>query len=213
MKTIQLLTCLAALGLSPCAFAQKWEFGGGAGGGFYTSQTVTSPAGNVNAKFDMGLAGSAWLGNNNYTLFGGELRYDFQMGDMHLSSGGTTASFGAQTHAIHYDFVLHTGPPSARVRGFVAAGAGIKIYRGTGAEQVFQPLENIALLTKTQEVKPLVSAGGGVKFRLTNNINFRIEVHDYLTPFPQNVIAPAQNAKVGGWLQDIVPMVGISFLF
>ena len=41
----------------------------------------------------------------------------------------------------------------------------------------------------------------------------RVEVHDFLTPFPKQVIAPNQGAKVGGWLQDFVPMVGISYLF
>ncbi|MGH9668119.1 MAG: outer membrane beta-barrel protein [Bryobacteraceae bacterium] len=211
MKTIQLL-CVAALVLAPSAFAQKWEFGGGVGGGFYTSETVTSPSGSAGAKFNMGVAGSAWLGNTNSRRLGGELRYDYQMGDMHLGSNGTTANFGAQTHAVHYDILLQPGSSEGRVRPFVAFGGGIKVYRGTGAEQVYQPLEDIALLTKVNQIEPLVSAGAGLKFRFTNRINFRLEVHDYLTPFPRNVIAPAQNAKVGGWLQDIVPMFGISFL-
>ncbi|MEO7142779.1 MAG: outer membrane beta-barrel protein [Bryobacteraceae bacterium] len=208
-----LLTCSMLLAMTPAAFGQKWEFGAGAGGGFYTSETVTSPAGNADAKFAMGLAGSAWLVNNSGRLLSGELRYDFQQGDMKLTSGGASASFGAQSHAIHYDFVLNAMPAGSRIRPFVAAGGGVKIYRGTGTEVEFQPLGNIALLTKTHELKPLVSVGGGVKFRISNAISLRVEVHDYLTPFPQQVIAPALNAKVGGWLQDIVPMIGLSFVF
>jgi hypothetical protein len=38
-------------------------------------------------------------------------------------------------------------------------------------------------------------------------------VHDFLTPFPKQVITPAANAKVGGWLQDFVPMAGLGFAF
>jgi hypothetical protein len=87
----------------------------------------------------------------------------------------------------------------------------VKIYSGTGTEQAFQPLSNIALLTKTKEVKPMVSVGAGVKVSLAKSVNLRLEVHDYLTPFPQNVIAPAQGSKVSGWLSDLVFMAGLSF--
>lgn len=211
MKTMQLFVC-ATLVLASSASAQKWEFGGGVGGGFYTSDTVTSPSGSAGAKFNMGVAGSAWLANTTSRRFSGELRYDYQMGDMHLGSNGATANFGAQTHAVHYDILWQPGSSEGRVHPFVAFGGGVKVYRGTGAEQVYQPLENIALLTKVNQLEPLVSVGTGLKFRVSNRINFRLEVHDYLTPFPRNVIAPAQNAKVGGWLQDIVPMFGVSFL-
>jgi len=38
-------------------------------------------------------------------------------------------------------------------------------------------------------------------------------VRDYITPFPNKVIAPAPGAKVGGWLQDFVPMFGVSWTF
>jgi hypothetical protein len=52
-----------------------------------------------------------------------------------------------------------------------------------------------------------------LKFRLTSHFILRLDVHDYLTPFPKQVIAPALGAKVGGWLQDFVPMAGVSFVF
>src|SRR5260370_35823480 len=95
-----LVVCAGAI--APAAVAQKWEFGGGVGGGFYTSQDVTSPGGSAAAKIQRNIAGSAWLGNNGHGRIGGELRYDYQRGDLQLSSGGTQATFGAQTHAIHY---------------------------------------------------------------------------------------------------------------
>ena len=76
---------------------------------------------------------------------------------------------------------------------------------------VYQPLSNIALLTQAQDLTPLVSAGGGVKMQLSSRVQLRIEVHDYLTPFPKQVITPNTGSKAGGWLQDFVPMVGISY--
>lgn len=207
----RLLLLSLILVLPPLATAQKWEFGGGAGMGFYTSQDVTSPAGNGSATIKAGVAASGWLANNTNRRWAGEIRYDFQMGDLQVKSGSTTAAFGSQSHAIHYDLQFHTSPPKSRTRPFVAFGGGFKHYRGTGTEVASQPLNKIALLTKTGDLKGLVSVGAGVKFN-TGRFGFRIEVHDYLTPFPTKVIAPAQGASIGGWLQDLVFSVGVSML-
>jgi len=43
------------------------------------------------------------------------------------------------------------------------------------------------------------------------HIHAQLNVHDYATPFPKNVITPNSGAKVGGWLMDFVPMIGISY--
>jgi hypothetical protein len=40
----------------------------------------------------------------------------------------------------------------------------------------------------------------------------RVEVHDFATPFPKKVITPNLGAKVSGWIHDIVPMVGLSYV-
>jgi len=210
MKTFQMLLVGSAV-LASSALAQSWEVGAGVGGGFYTSQTVNSPAGSASAKIQTGLAGSAWLGNTWQGHWSGELRYDYGMGDLALSSGGTTAAFSARTQQFHYDIAWHATSSESRIRPYVAVGAGVKLYQGTGAQVAYQPLSNIALLTQQQDLTPLVSAGGGVKFQLSPHVQIRLDVHDYLTPFPNKVITPNVGAKVGGWLQDIVPMIGISY--
>jgi hypothetical protein len=196
---------------SVAAMAQKWEVGGGVGGGFYTSQDVTAPGGSASAKLQTGLAGGVWLGNNGQGHWSGELRYEYQMGDLALSSGGTSASFGAHTQQFHYDVLWHATPSESRIRPFVSAGAGIKLYQGTGAQVAYQPLSNFALLTQQQDLAPLASVGAGVKFQISQHVQLRLDVHDYMTPFPKNVITPNAGAKVGGWLMDFVPMVGISY--
>jgi outer membrane protein W len=210
MKTLQMmLVCSAAL--APGAMAQSWEVGGGVGGGFYTSETVTSPAGSASAKIQPGLAGSAWVGNTWRGRWSGELRYDYGMGDLALSSGGTKATFGAHTQQFHYDIMWHATSSESRIRPYVAVGAGVKLYQGTGAQMAYQPLSNIALLTQQQDLTPLVSAGAGIKFQISSHVQLRMDVHDYLTPFPKNVITPNTGGRVGGWLQDFVPMIGISY--
>jgi hypothetical protein len=197
--------------LAPAALAQSWEVGFAGGGSFDTSETVQNPAGNGSAGLAPGFGVSAWVGNNGSGSLGGELRYDYERSDLRLSAGGTTVNFAGQSNAVHYDVVWHMASSESHIRPFIAAGAGVKLFSGTGAEDAYQPLSNLALLTKTSQIEPVVSVGGGVKFSLSKSVQMRLEVHDYLSPFPTNIIAPAANSKIGGWISDIVVSAGLSF--
>jgi hypothetical protein len=204
---------MASAALAPLAHGQKWEFGGGVGGGFYTSQDISGTAGSAAAKLATGLSGGGWLTNNGNGHWGGELRYDYQRGALTLNGNGTSASFDAVSHAVHYDVLWYVAPNGSKIRPYVAVGAGIKVFQGTGTELAFQPLNKIALLTKAQDLTPVASAGAGVKVQISPRVSLRMELHDYLTPFPKKVITPNTGEKVSGWgwLQDFVPMVGISY--
>ena len=118
---------------------------------------------------------------------------------------------GAESHTINYSFLLYTKPSESTTRPFVDAGAGIKFYRGTGTETVTQPLSQYALLTQAGDLTGVVSFGGGVKVKLGSKAWLRLDVHDYMSPFPKQVITPNFGANVNGWMHDIVPMVAISF--
>jgi outer membrane protein W len=195
----------------PAAMAQKWEFGVGAGGSFYTPQDVALGSTSASAKFKTGVAVSTWVGNNMNDHWGGELRYSYGLSDAQLKQGSTEATFGAETHTVNYDFLWHARSSESSVRPFVAAGAGIKYYRGTGTEAISQPLSQYALLTKAGDVTGVVSVGGGVKMKLGTHAWLRLDVHDYMSPFPKQVITPNVGASVSGWMHDIVPMVAVSF--
>jgi hypothetical protein len=214
MRLSQRLVVCAALALAPAALAQKWEFGAGAGGSTYLSHDVQNGGDTAQAGIETNLAASVWLDENGQGHWGGEVRYDYERGALQLKSGGATATFGAESHAMHYDFLAQSGSRGSRTRLFVAGGGGVKIYRGTGAEQPFQPLSQFALLTKTTDLRALVSVGAGVKFQISHALRIRLEVHDYMTPFPKEVITPNFNSSIGGgWLHNLVPMGGISYTF
>lgn len=213
MKHFAAVTFFVCSVCVPAALAQKWEVGAGVGGSFYTSQTFSNAVTNADAGLSNAVAVSAWLGNNPGRLLGGELRYDYENSGLRLSSGGGDAKFSGHTNAFHYDFVLNMANGEARVRPFLSAGGGVKLFTGTGREASVQPLSNIGFLTRTTETVGLISLGGGMKFNLTRAAQLRLEVHDNLTPFPKSVIAPAAGTKVSGWLQDFVVMAGISFVF
>jgi hypothetical protein len=210
MRIVYLLT--AVLCALP-ALAQKYEFGAHGGVSFHNKKTITNTRGTADAGFSTGYVGGVTIGHNMYEHVGGEIRYTFLYNDAKLESGGTKATFGSQAHALHYDFLIHSADTSAAIRPYVAFGGGMKHYRGTGTEVVFQPLSNIALLTKATDTKPLASVGGGVKIKLTDRMWLRLDVHDFLTPFPKNLIVPASGSDVSGWVNNIVGTGGLTWTF
>ncbi|HEV2199438.1 MAG TPA: outer membrane beta-barrel protein [Bryobacteraceae bacterium] len=213
IKLTHVLVVAGALAAAPAALAQKWEFGGGAGRSFSPGNDVTNGGATATVKTQSNVAAGVWLANNIGNHWGGEVRLDYSRGDLQLSSGGTQAAFNSEAYAMHYDFQWHFTPASSKVRPFVAAGGGVKYYRGIGTEVELQPLSQFALLTKTTQLKPMASGGAGVKFQITPKFGFRVEVHDFVTPFPKDVVQPNTGSKISGWMQDIVAMGGISYLF
>lgn len=197
-----------AMCAATAAFAQQWEFGGVAGAGFLNSV----PAGGATAGFASGLVAGGLIGERLSSHISGEIRYEFFQSDLQLSSNGQTARFGGDAHALHYDFLYRIRDSESRVQFYGAAGGGLKIFRGTGTEEAYQPLSQFGYFTKTQEVKPMISAGGGVTFRLAPRLVLRAEVRDFITPFPTQVLTPAPGVKFGSMLNDIVPMIGIEYV-
>ena len=131
---------LASAALATASFAQQWEFGGVAGGGFLSTTNVSNTLGSATAGFQSGAAFGAFIGFNSYRHLGGEIHYNYLQGELKLSSGGSTASFGGQSHVIHYDVILHTNNNN-KAQLFLAIGGGMKLFRGTGVEAlVGQPV-------------------------------------------------------------------------
>lgn len=207
-------TALLLTSVSLSATAQTWEVGVGGGGSFYTAKSISAARVIGDAKLDSGWLVTGYLGNNVSERWGGEIRYAFQQNDLKLQSSGTTVKFGARSHAIHYDFLLHATKRGSKVRPFAAFGAGFKGYQGTGREVPVQPLANLAFLTRTNDWKPIISVGGGVKFAVGKNAMIRADIRDYITWFPKNLIAPAPGAKLdGGPIHNLVVMLGIGWTF
>lgn len=199
------------LALTACA--QNWEAGVLAGGGFSLNHPkIASPFGSAEAGIANGPAFGAFLTQHLYQHLSGEIRYVYQRGDLRLSSGSRRAAFRGDSHALHYDWLLHAAGREAKVRPFAAAGAGFKLYRGVGTETMHQTLEEVALLTRTREWKPLVSVGAGVVISLGRWARLRLEVRDYFTPFPKKVIEPLA-ASTPGWLHDLTPTLSLGIRF
>ncbi len=194
------------------ASAQSFEVGVIGGGAFHMDRPVTgSSAGN--AGFKPGFTAGGLLAHNTPGRWGGEMRYQFQKTDLRTSAGSQTATFAGRSHLVHYDVLLYSNSREDSVRPFVAFGGGLKGYQGTGTERAFQPLTNVAILSQVQQWQPMLSFGAGVKWRVGNRLMMRAEVRDFVTPFPKDVIVPSPGNKIGGWLHDITPLIGLSYLF
>jgi hypothetical protein len=209
MRHIAYLTVILAA--ASVAGAQQWEVGGMAGGGFVPGVKVTNALGSATAGFQTGAAFGAFVGQNMYPHLSGEIRYGFMQSNMKLESGGNKVNFSGRSHVVHYDVVFHTNSKGTRAQLFAAVGGGLKIFQGTGRETAYQPLSQYAYLTRTQSVKPMISAGGGIKVSIGQRVFLRTEVRDYITMFPKELIYPSPGSKVGRLLHDFVPMAGISF--
>jgi hypothetical protein len=212
MPRLATISCLALLA-GGAAAAQEYEIGAFGGAGFMGDAGVSGARGSASTGLAQGFSAGALAGNDMYANVSGEVRYLYRDSDLRLSSGGRKASFSATSHLIHYDLLFFLSPRRSRVRPFVAGGAGARVFRGTGRETAVQPLIEYAALTRTQEVKPLVSLGGGIRIDLSPRVRFRAEFRDYLSPFPKQVIAPVGGATISGWMHDFMPLAGISYTF
>jgi opacity protein-like surface antigen len=192
---------------------RQWELGAAAGFGAMRNATISNPSGSAAAGMDNRFAASVVLGQDLYQRLGGELRYTFRDDDLVLKSGGTKVNMDGESHLMQYDTLFYAVRKGSRIRPYAAAGAGIRWFSGTGNEYVNQPLGNFALLTKTDEVKPLISVGGGVKVRVTSHLDVRLDFRDYISPFPEKLFVAAPGSKIRGWLNDFVPFAGVGWVF
>jgi hypothetical protein len=204
-------TALFLSALTFSCFAQEWEFGGMGGAGFLSNVNVASPSGSATAGFQPGGAFGGFFGQNLYPHLSGEIRYLFLQNDLHINSSGNNATFSGYAQVLHYDLLYHTNRKGSKMQAFVAVGGGLKIFRGTGTQQAYQQNYQFGYMTNTQELKPMGDVGVGLRFELRPRVFLRTEIRDYITPFPEQIIAPAPGAKFGSILHDVVPTVSLSY--
>jgi hypothetical protein len=207
--------CCIVVGLAaPLAcLAQQWELGATGGFGWYVNPSIANAFGSAKAGFPAKGAIGAVFGNDMHDYVGGEIRYLLRFGGPELRSGGLQANLTGYTNLVVYDLLIHLRPRDENLRPFVAGGAGIKVFTGTGFASLDQPLSGFALLMPTTQVEPAISAGGGLKYRFTRHAQARIDFRTYFSPLPHDIFRTLGFSAVHGWTYDFVPMAGISYVF
>ena len=204
---------LMTLLLAGAAAAQRREIGLLAGGSVSNGLPVGGAPLAATAGLGIGPTLGVLAGQDLYPHWSGEIRYGFERREFHINSAGASATFAGQAHAFHYDLVYHRRLRHSSVRPYLAFGGGAILFRGTGAETSYRPLMEDAYLTRTQQVKPMATIGGGWKIQAAHRMQVRIDVRDEITRFPEKIVAAAPGRKTGGWLHTLVPSVGVSWLF
>ena len=201
---------IVALG---AAGAQTREAGAIGGAAILRGVPILGAPADTSAGFQPGVVVGALLGQDLYNHWSGEIRYLFEQRDLQLASGSQSASLSGQAHVLGYDLIYHPRTREERIRPYLAVGGGMKLYRGTGAEEAYRPLMQYAYLIRTQELKPMLSVGGGVKWPLGKRMVLHADLRDQITPFPGKLIAPAPGMTIKGWLHDFVPTIGLGWRF
>jgi len=206
------LVCCCGLIALP-AFAQpKHEVGLLGLFSSYKSVDVTTSSNSGKTGADFGGGGGFLVGQTG-DRWGGELRYLYSKNDFKVESGSQSASLAGQTHTIHYDVLFYLKDSDSAVRPYLAVGGGAKVFQPTGAEQEFQELSDLVLLTKTTQTRPVGDFGGGIKFQVGDSAAFRVEFRDYISPTPKEVLTPSIGADVGDILHQWTGLVGFSWTF
>ncbi len=211
----QQITLVALLGLMavPLSAQGRYELGVVGLITSYQKVDVVGPERSGKVGPILGPAVGFVVGQSMGDRWGGEFRYIFFQNDIELQGGGESTEFSAQSHAVHYDVLYYFSDHEQTVRPYVAAGIGLKHYRGTGDEQSFQPLSDLALLTNTNQTVLAGDVGVGVKVRIGGNALIRFEFRDYITKTPDKIIANSIDSDVDDLLHHWSPLFGISWTF
>jgi hypothetical protein len=193
------------------ALAQTWEIGGAAGFGFYRDATLTGPDSTGRAGFGPRFALGALAGKSLGEHFAIEGRYTFQDGDLEIVSHGAQANLDGDASAFLAELAYSPRPRHARLRPFLAAGGGLKLLRGTDPVPATEPLTDLALLHRATQAVGLCTFGGGLKLHVASHWWLRLDLRDYLTPFPNQVISADPGVRLPARLHDFVPTLGISW--
>ena len=206
--------------LSSCsAIAEDWHIGVSGGYGWYHNSTISNstglnpPASGVSGFPARGTVGVV-IGEDVYHHWGSEIRWLFQWGGPQFEWNDVKTSLSGFSNLITYDLLIYPIPRESGLRPYLAGGAGVKVYTGTGARLDRQiDTARLAILQSETQAELAISVGGGLKYLFARHAQASIDFRTYLTPTPDNVIRPVGQALVRGWLYDFVPTVGISYRF
>jgi hypothetical protein len=212
---LTLLSLAFGITLSPMCLAQQWEFGATSGYSFYTNASIGNPIAeqSASAGFRPGYTLGAVFGENLYNYVGGELRYLFLWGTPQINFQGTRATMAGYTNLVVYDVLVHMASRDSSVRPYLAAGAGIKVYGGTSAGSLMQPLTQFAVLRPLTQVEPAVSVGGGLKYLVARHALLRADFRAYMSALPNHLFRTTGVSEIRGWVYNFVPQVGVGYLF
>ncbi|HEV2198384.1 MAG TPA: outer membrane beta-barrel protein [Bryobacteraceae bacterium] len=215
-----LRACMCVLVLTAAmACAQEWEVG--AIGGFGAGNDFTVKRGDgatASAGLKNGAVFGVYGGEDMYRYWSGEATYLYRQSSLKESSAGVSESFAAHTHLMTGEILAHFKPRESRMRPFFSFGGGLKLLAATGDEGAPQPLcltasTCFAALTATRQVQPVGVIGAGVKYKVNNHLRLRVQIRDFISTKPKDVIAPGPGSTMSGIPNDFVATLSVGYIW
>ena len=177
------------------ASAQVGEFSISGGASHFGSASLGDSAGSLvdlHDGFHLGLRFTL----NTYRFFGHEFGYGYSHSNTQIHTDPVQDN-PTSIHQGFYDFLVYATPEGSRIRPFGAAGVNFTSFYPPGA----------SVYNGGGQTKFGINYGAGIKVKLTQLFNARLDVRDYNTGKPFNF----DNAS--GRLNQIQVSVGVGLMF
>ena len=138
---------------------------------------------------------TARLTLNTKRFIGHEFGYSYSRSKLGVT--GSSDQISVPIHQGFYDFLLYAAPEGFRIRPFAAGGAQFSTFVPPGASVTYG----------TGTTKYGGNFGGGLKVRLTSIFALRLDVRDYVTTKPFDLIGKS------GALHQIEASAGLGIYF
>lgn len=135
---------------------------------------------------------------NSSTFLGHEIGYAYNRGKLRLHTT-PREEVSTPVHQGMYNFLAYATPEGSRVRPFATGGAHFSTFYPPGT----------GVFSGNGVTKFGLNYGGGIKFRVSETLMFRLDVRDYFQGKPD--IYGQENIK--GWLHQLETSVGMAFVF
>jgi hypothetical protein len=201
------------------ASAQEWDVG--VIGGFGAAHDFTVKRGDgatASAGFKNGAVYGVYGGEDMFPYWSGEATYLYRQSSLKESTTGISESFAAHTHLMTGEILAHFRPRESKMRPFFSFGGGLKVLAGTGDEGSPQRLclsssTCFAALTHTREIQPVGVIGAGIKYKVNNHLRLRVQVRDFLSAKPRDVIAPGPSSSLSGFGNDVIATFSVGYIW
>jgi hypothetical protein len=108
-----------------------------------------------------------------------------------------------QVQQAFYNFMIYMMPAGERVRPYITGGAHMTRYGAPAIEE----------FDRRAERKYGVNFGAGLKFKLMEHVNVRLDLRDYINGAPFDLKFEDQTKFSAGLFQQLEGSVGISITF
>lgn len=192
IKSALLLLCACAT-IAP---AQVGEISLSFGRSLFKNNSLGSDSGSTtNYLIQDGFHMAARMTLNTKRFVGHEFGYAYNRS--HLGLQGSLDQVAVPVHQGFYDFLVYGTPEGSRIRPFAAGGGHFSSFYPPGASVSYG----------NGITKFGVNYGGGVKVKVTPIFNVRVDVRDYLTPKPFDLV------NRSGPLHQVEVSAGLGFMF